>query len=310
MKSPASRSLFPPSDSTVTPGPLTTTIAICTCNRAVQLRACVEAISRLDPGPDEVIIVDNTAGDPATKAVALDFGARYCVESSGGLSRARNRSLAESTSSIVAFLDDDAQPVAEWLWRLTEPFADPDVASVTGDTWESRCASAASIGKPTRFLSGSDPLWFEIANFGGLGFGTNMAIRKASCGNRPIFDERLGRGAPLWIAEESHAFASLITRGWRAAHVPPAIVLHPVKPRDIQREASTSFAYWLLLFFEFPGHRMDLLRFLFRRLTRQRLPWPRDPQEPGEVLTSGLRTQCRAALAGSLLYFRNRKRRS
>ena len=36
-----------------------------------------------------------------------------------------------------------------------------------------------------------------------------MALRKKACLGRKIFDERLGRGAPLWIAaEESHAFAS------------------------------------------------------------------------------------------------------
>ncbi len=308
MKWPASRSPSQLSDLHTAADSLTASIVICTCHRAAQLRTCLQAVSRLHPGPAEVLIVDNTSGDPATKAAALDFGARYILEPTPGLSRARNRGLKESASSIAAFLDDDAEPIPGWLAHLLEPFSDGNVASVTGDTWESLPASAPSSAKPTRFLGSSDPLWFERANFGGLGFGTNMALRKAACGGRPIFDERLGRGAPLWIAEESHAFTTLIARGYRAAHVPAAIVIHPSKPRDIQREAATSFAYWLLLFFEFPAHRMDLLRFLARRLSGQKLPWPRDPQEPGEVLSSGWRVQIKAMLQGARLYFRNRKR--
>lgn len=308
MKSPASRSPSQISDLHTASDSLTATIVICTCNRAGQLRACLQAVSRLDPGPAEVLVVDNTSGDAATKAAAVDFGARYVLEPTPGLSRARNRGVQESASGIVAFLDDDAEPIPGWLACVLEPFSDGSVGSVTGDTWESLSASAVSSAKPTRFLGSGDPLWFERANFGGLGFGTNMALRKSACGGQPIFDERLGRGAPLWIAEESHAFTTLIARGYRAAHVPQAIVIHPSKPRDIQREASTSFAYWLLLFFEFPAHRMDMLRFLSRRLSGRKLPWPRDPQEPGEVLSSGWRVHIKAMLQGTRLYFGNRKR--
>ncbi len=309
MKSPASRSVPTLQDPPSTDPAPTVSIVICTCNRPDDLRNCLEAISRLDPGPGEVLVVDNTPGDPGTKSAAIRFGARYIVEPAPGLSRARNRGLAESHSEFVAFLDDDAVPDVRWLDRLLEPFEDPEVASVTGETRFAESASTQGAEKPTRYLSNKNRLWFEMANFGGLGYGTNMALRKAVCNGWTVFDERLGRGTPLWTAEESHAFATLVERGYRAAHVPAAVVIHPLKTRDIEREASTAFAYWLLLFFEFPGHRLDLLRFLLRRLRRERLPWPREPQEPGEIINSGWRTQLNAVFAGALLYLRYRKPR-
>jgi glycosyltransferase involved in cell wall biosynthesis len=286
--------------------PPTASIAVCTCNRPDDLRHCLEAIARLDPGPDEVLVIDNSSGDPATRNAALQFGTRYIVEPAPGLSRARNRSLRESRSEIIAFLDDDALPDVHWLERILEPFAAPDVASVTGETYNLGFDPELAE-RPTRFLSNKDPLWFETANFGGLGYGTNMALRKSSCEGAKVFDERLGRGTPLWTAEESHAFATLVARGYRAAHVPSAIVLHPSKVRDVQREASTAFAYWLLLFFEFPGHRLDLLRFLVRRLRREKLPWPREPQEPGEIMNSGWQNKLKAGFMGAMLYLRHRK---
>jgi hypothetical protein len=197
-----------------------------------------------------------------------------------------------------------------WLDRLLEPFDDPQVASVTGHTHFADSARSRIDEKPTRFLSNKNRLWFEMATFGGLGYGTNMALRKTACAGWKVFDERLGRGAPFWAAEESHAFATLIERGYRAAHVPAAVVIHPSKPKDVDLEASTAFAYWLLLFSEFPRHRMDLLRFLLRRLRRQRLPWPREPQEAGNIIGSGWRTQLKGAFAGFMLYLRNRNPRA
>jgi glycosyltransferase involved in cell wall biosynthesis len=308
LKSQASRSVPTIQDLYAVDATKAVSVVICTCNRPNDLRVCLEAISRLDPGPSEVVIIDNTAGDDAAKSAALDFGALYIVEPTPGLSRARNRGLAESNSEFVAFIDDDAIPDVQWLARLIEPFADPKVASATGETFHTVAAARSAAERPTRLLTNKDPLWFEIANFGGLGYGTNMALRKSACTDSKIFDERLGRGTPLWIAEESLAFAKLVACGNYAAHVPAAVVIHPSKPQNIEREASTAFAYWLLLFFEFRGHKLDLLRFLFRRLRGQRLPWPRDPQEPGEIMTSGWRTQLKSAFRGMRLYLQNRKR--
>ena len=241
-------------------------------------------------------MVDNSSGEKETERVAREFGVRYTVEPITGLSRARNRAIAESNTDLVAYIDDDGRADEKWLGLLVAPFADPLVAVATGETVESDGEVDAVKNKLSRSLTSRSPLWFEIATFGGLGFGTNMVVRKSVCTGDQLFDVRLGRGTPIRLGEESHAFASLLKRGYSAVHVPQAIVVHPSSPRDVQLEASSSMAYWLLLFVESPDHRGDLLRFLFRRIRRVPLSWDRRPQLPGDIITSGWRVYLRAGL--------------
>jgi len=289
---------------------LTTTIVICTRNRPTLLRKCLEGIAHLERTPDEVIVVDNTSGDKETEAVAREFAAVYTFEPIQGLSRARNRGLADSNSEIVAYLDDDAVPDERWLKLLLEPFADPRVAVVTGRTISPESRAGGSNQAPTRFLSNKDRQWFEIAAFGGLGIGANMAMRKVACKGWKVFDERLGRGAPFHGAEEHHAFVHFLSLSYCAAYVPAAIVFHSCQKSDnIKLEARNQIAYSMLLFSEYPGHRLDLLRFFSRRALRKPLTWPRDSPDPGEIISCGWPVLLGESFNAALLFFRTRKLR-
>ena len=287
---------------------LTVTVVICTRNRPAHLEKCLEAITHLQRIPDEVIVVDNTSGDEQTEAAARKFSARYTLEPIAGLSRARNRGLAESKSEIVAFLDDDALPAEHWLEFLLEPFTDPRVGAATGRTILPGFDSDAGNLEPTRFLSNNDHQWFEIAAFGGLGIGTNMALRKTACNGRKVFDERLGRGTRFQGMEEHHTFVHLLSIGYSAARVPAAVVLHrSQKHGDIKQEVCSQIAYSMLLFSEHPRRRLDLLRFLFRRMRHKPLTWSRDTRDPGEMISSGWRVILPASFRAAVLFFRNRK---
>ena len=284
---------------------LTVTIVICTRNRPVLLQRCLAAVAQLTPFPDQVLVVDNSEGNDDTRKVAQDYGARYAIEPVRGLSRARNRGLAECTTAIVAFLDDDVTPAPDWLGLLLSPFTDEQTGASAGRVITPDSLSANGQRKCALTLSRNDPHWFEIATFGGLGLGANMAVRRKLCPSRRFFDERLGRGAPFQIGEESYAFAWLLSRGYRVAYLPSAIVYHPPIHRDtIPHEARNSITYWLLLFSEFPEQRKSLIRFIFRRLRRKPLEWPRDPQEPGEIVTSGWRVLLKAGFQGLWLFLR------
>jgi glycosyltransferase involved in cell wall biosynthesis len=290
---------------------LTVTVVICTKNRASQLRECLHGVARLNPKPDEVLVVDNTHGDKDAEDVAREFGARYVVEPVPGLSRARNRGLTVCDTDIVAFLDDDAIPESKWLGILIAPFADEKLAASTGRVVTPVTERDSAHLESPRTLSNRDPQWFEITTFGGMGLGSNMALRKSACTARTMFDVRLGRGAPFEIGEESYAFARLLSNGFKAAYLPSAVVFHPPLSRDtIEHEARNSITYWLLLIQEFPEQRMNLLRFLIRRLRGKPLDWPRDPQEPGEIVTSGWRVLLKAAIQGLWLFLRTPRTKS
>lgn len=287
---------------------ITSTVVICTRNRPVFLQACLTAIGHLTCRPTEILVVDNSSGENATRKVAEDNQARYAIEPLRGLSRARNRAIRECHTELVVFLDDDVIPEPNWLANLLAPFSDSGTAATTGSVITP--SSPNGEKQEPRSINNQHPHWVEIAAFGGLGFGANMAFRRDALPRGHFFDERLGRGAPFEIAEESYAFVWLLARGNRVVYVPSAAVHHPPLTRTgIEREARNSFAYWLLLLADFPQQRMDLMRFLFRRVRGKPLEWQRDSQEPGEIVSSSRLLLVRAAIKGLWLFVRTPKPR-
>jgi O-antigen biosynthesis protein len=284
--------------------PITSTVVICTRHRPDLLQRCLAAVRSLTPPPTDVLVVDNSDGDDATRRVAQGSEARYLTEPVRGLSRARNRGISECHTDLIAFVDDDVVPEPDWLAHLLAPFADLETGATSGNviTPDSQCTGEPE--KP-RAVNRQNPHWVEIAAFGGLGFGANMAFRKSALPSERFFDERLGRGAPLEIGEESYAFVWLLSRGYRVVYTPVAVVHHPpVRRIAIDREARNSFAYLLLLLTEFPGQRMNLIRFLFRRLRGKPLDWPRDSPEPGDIVSSSWLVLLIAAVKGLILFIR------
>jgi len=256
------------------------------------------------------MVIDNSAGNRDTRKVAVDYGARYILEPVRGLCRARNRALAECDTDILAFLDDDVTPASNWLRHLIEPFSDERTGASAGSVIPPDTLLIDHPHQSSRDLSNQDPHWFEIATFGGLGFGANMALRRRACTLGKFFDERLGRDGPFEIGDESYAFASILSRGHRVVYTSSAVVHQPLPTRAaIVRDARNSFSYWLLLFTEFPGQRLNLLRVLIRCLRGKKLEWKRNPPKSCELISSSLSSQIRAAFKGFVLFLRTPKSR-
>jgi GT2 family glycosyltransferase len=101
------------------------TVVICSLNGARGVERCLGALAAQTIAPQlEVVLVDDGSTDD-TSAVGHAHGAtvvRHDVNR--GLSAARNSGVRAASAPIVAFLDDDCEPVPEFAERLLEAYED------------------------------------------------------------------------------------------------------------------------------------------------------------------------------------------
>jgi len=275
--------------------PLSCSVVVATRFRPELLDRCLSALAAQRRPALEIIVVDNSDGDERTRAVARKFDATYTVAPATGLSRARNVGMRTACGDIVAFLDDDAVPVPDWIAKITEPFVDPFVAAVAGQILPAEVASEAQrwslgvrwhiLGSERREFNLTTSDWFEKANFGGIGSGLNMAIRRRALDEWPGFRETFGLGAPLGGGEENYAFFELIRLGFTVVYSPDVAVQHPLPStfdelRERRRRLlSQATAYMALIAYEEPAFRGRVVRFAGRKVI-QRLRSPRRPNQP------------------------------
>lgn len=227
----------------------TLSVVVCTHDRPADLERCLDALAALDELP-EVIVVDS-ASDPPCEELVAGYEGRlpglvYVYEPKPGLSRARNRGLALARAPVVAFVDDDAAPRADWSREIVAPFAsDPSIGCVGG-----ACVPAFEDGaiRPA-WLSDRLLQFAGITRFGEeprvarssaeWPFGANIAFRVSALERDP-FRESLGRhGTTLLSGEESALVETVRRSGWRIWLEPGAVVDHAV-----HRERCSSAYYW------------------------------------------------------------------
>lgn len=169
-----------------------------------------------------------------------------------GLSSARNLGVRSSTSSIVAFLDDDAIAFPDWAAGMVAAFEDSRVIGATGASyphWE----GPGLQWIPTEFY------WiFSCSEFSGFdgprdvrtAWGVNMAFRRQAFGLR-MFSEHFGgtKGghAALKTGPFDDAEFSLDIRrrtGSVIRYTPDARVYHRVYPYRVTRRFLSGQCYW------------------------------------------------------------------
>jgi O-antigen biosynthesis protein len=296
------------------------TVVVCTRNRPELLDRCLASVSKLDYPDFEVLVVDNAPSDARSLDVAQRWRARYCLEPVPGLSRARNRGVRVSRSELIAFIDDDEIPDALWLRGLAAEFDDPHVMAVTGrilpliaETNGGPFLMAAGDfdrGLQKRTLDRETPCWFEIANFGGIGDGGNMAFRRCAFEIWSGFDVRLGRGTIISGSEEHRAFLSLVDRGYRVVYAPEAVVRHPsaedfdeLRARHLDNRTS-AIAYMALLFTEESRYRRAVIKYFAEGLIGKRRTWRSFGSDQSKV--TSLWSELIAATRGLFLYLKMR----
>ncbi len=230
-------------------------IAICTHNRAADLREALLSLAQQKFQESfEVIVVDNRSTD-RTKQVTLEVQSlmqapvRYVYEERLGLSVARNRAIREAKGEYILFLDDDAAASTDWIGEIVRLFdRDAQVGCVGGKiepVWEG--GAPAWLPQENRTLYSILDYADEIKEMQApdIPFGANMALRVSLFQGMAAFREDLGRiGNNLLSSEESELIARVRAHGWKVIYTPHALVLHKIPRSRISRKWLLRRIYW------------------------------------------------------------------
>jgi GT2 family glycosyltransferase len=214
-------------------------IVLCTAGRPADLAQTLAALGRLPVRaelPAELVVVDNSGGDSAREVVAAaglrHIEARVVAEPQRGLSRARNRGVADATGQAILFIDDDVRPEGDWLARMAGPILSGAAHAIAGAV-----RLAPHLLRPwmtdrhRAWLASTERL--DFANVRNL-IGANMAVSRDVFARVPGFDPELGAGA-LGFGEESLFARQLLDAGFRLAGAPDAVVEHHFDPSRLSR---------------------------------------------------------------------------
>lgn len=292
-------------------------VVVCTRDRVADLERCLQSLRAQRYQDFEVIVVDDAPDDQPATDLARRFGARYLLQSSPGVSAARNRGARAAHGQIVAFIDDDAVADPDWLLVLADAFQDASITGVAGRILplESALPGSPPIPSPwepgfgKRVIDSSSPDWFQVLNFGCVANASNMAIRRPAFNNWGI-DERFGRGRALHSFADHNAFFTLVAKGHRVLYWPGAIVRHPaLMPPEAARQKelrgfSAAAGYMLLLWMEWPQYRKLVARIAARWIFRA----PDHSRVDVRCYRNVSRMdQLLYALRGPLMYWRTRR---
>lgn len=225
------------------PAGITITAAVCTRDRAQDLRLCLESLSCLEYTPLEILVVDNAPGSADTwKMVETDFPhVRYLREPRPGLDWARNRAILEARGDVIAFTDDDVVVDAGWTLALARLFQDnPEVMAATGLVvpYELESEPQMLFEKYGGFGRGFERRWRQAGSppnpgaakyYGGsgqYGTGANMAFRRSLFGQVGLFDPALDVGTLTHGGGDLEMFFRVLKEGYTLVYEPAAIVRH------------------------------------------------------------------------------------
>ena len=163
-------------------------VVVCTLDRERWLRRALRALRRLRGPAFEVVVVNGPSRDRSGE-VARRSGARVVDYGERNLSGSRNAGIAAARGEFVAFLDDDAVPVRDWLTALLPAFDEAGVVAAGGPVLDRRDGGLAlplavtPLGVP-RPRNGSDRLVPYVT-------GGNMAFPRLRLLEAGGFDENL-----------------------------------------------------------------------------------------------------------------------
>ena len=232
-------------------------VIICTYNRDKYIYNVLESLAEntLPASQYEIVLIDNNCTDNTRSECArfvqdfptVDF--RMFVETSQGLSHARNRGIKESRGDILVYVDDDALVNREYLQTYADFFErHPDIDAAGGPIipkYETEEPSWMSYYTKC-LLTGYKDLGKTVREFPKNDFpgGGNAAYRSSVFEKVGLFNVDLGRkGDSLVGAEEKDIFDKMTNRGMRFFYLPTAILYHLIPEKKLSKDYFDRLTY-------------------------------------------------------------------
>ncbi|MFN3938913.1 MAG: glycosyltransferase family 2 protein, partial [Gemmobacter sp.] len=102
-------------------------------NQPAMLARCLDSLWGGTRRPDQVFVVDNGSTALPAAVVAAYPGTVLLQEPTPGPGPARNRGVAASDGTVLAFIDADCIASPDWLAAAEAELADPGAAILGGD---------------------------------------------------------------------------------------------------------------------------------------------------------------------------------
>lgn len=198
---------------------------------------CLQSLQNQTASRDsyEIIVVDDGSTD-RTRERAERLGARVIVQPNRGPGAARNLGAANARGDIVLFIDGNCEADPRWLAAMTAPFADSEIAGVSGEK------KTRQTGLWPRYIQAEfDDRYNRIGAHRWIDFvdSATAAYRRKVLLDNGAFDTNLKE------AEDAELSFRLAERGYGLVLARDAIVYrhHPESPVDYLRR-KFEYARW------------------------------------------------------------------
>ncbi|MEN2738931.1 bifunctional polysaccharide deacetylase/glycosyltransferase family 2 protein [Microbacterium sp. X-17] len=183
-------------------------------NEAAGIEAAIRSIAA-SAHPVEIIVVDDGSTDE-TARIAEGLGipsVRVIRQSNAGKPAALNTGLAAASHELVVMVDADTVFETDTIGRLVQPFADPEVGAVSGNTKVVNRRGIIGRWQHIEYVVGFnlDRRLFDLAECMPTVPGAIGAFRRSAI-------IRIGGVSSDTLAEDTDLTMSLLRDGWRVVY--------------------------------------------------------------------------------------------
>lgn len=238
-------------------------VIINTYNRGPYLDDCLKSLKRQRFKNFEVVVI-NGPSDDETDSILEKWGSAIKVRhiKERNLSISRNHGIDLSIGNIVAFIDDDAIAMPDWLYELDKTYTENKyedglggcggfVIDNTGRNFQACFQMCNRYGRNiNRSISNEDLYAFPYSFWVPYNMGTNSSFIKEKLIQIGGFDEEYA-----WFYDESDVATRLLDNGYFLKTNPAATVIHRYAPSHLRSKEriphtiyypARSFAYFVL----------------------------------------------------------------